>query len=80
VDYLSKFEAILEKALTCASVAQGKLFDEKNRSLKSPFKSAATGKPIVISFADTGHSTPLCHTYRFESDKMLIHEHQLDTV
>jgi hypothetical protein len=35
VDYLREFEAIFEKALTCVSGNQGKLFDEKNRGLVS---------------------------------------------
>jgi hypothetical protein len=35
VEYLREFEAIFEKAWTCVSGVQGKLFDEKNRSRKS---------------------------------------------
>jgi hypothetical protein len=31
-----------------------------------------------ISFADTGLSTQLCHTYRFESEKLLNPANQVD--
>jgi hypothetical protein len=34
VDYLPVFEAIFEKALTCVSGTQGKLFDEKKQRSK----------------------------------------------
>jgi hypothetical protein len=35
VDYLHEFEDIFEKALTCVSRTQGKLFDEKKTEVEN---------------------------------------------
>jgi hypothetical protein len=43
VEYLREFVAIFKKAVTCVSVAQGELFDEKNTEeenlMQGPFNS-----------------------------------------